>query len=388
MNNFPTYLDSNGGLKQVRTAEDDAQLLNDINESRNWAKQNKNMTFEHDTVDKNNIVSALNHGLKNKYFQDYFKSKYAQPAQQSVQTQLPKSDKFDYDKFYQDWKGGNKPIVNAIMDNYQKPTPELTPEQAQKARTAAGLTDTLSSMAEIFAHAQGATIRPREGASSIQTTNDRLQAFQDKYKNDMLRYQTVKGNAELQDFNQRLNMDLDQRKEDRAAQIYASKMAAEEAKQKAAAEIKQKELNLRQKQIGIQASAQAENARHNRRAEQISAQDKNTTAQNKTVPVFINGQQHRLPSDLIDHVVNLAIQDGSADSIPILIKGEHDKMTTIKQPITTTTNITPLQKKAIFEKSYGKYLSVDNKGNIQINESQKPVNKGTSNFSLNGVKSR
>jgi hypothetical protein len=283
-------------------------------------------------------------------------------------TYMPESDKFDYDKFYQDWKGGNKPIVNAIMDNYQQPTPEITPEQAQRARTASALTDTLGSMAEIFAHAKGATIRPREGASSTQTTNDRLQAFQDKYKNDMLRYQTVKGNAELQDFNQRLGQELSDRKADRQASIYASKMAAEEAKQKAAAEIKQKELNLRQKQIGIQASAQAENARHNRRAEQISAQDKNTTTQTKTVPVFVNGQQHKLPADMIDHIVNLAIQDGQAGTLPLVTKDRRGNPTTIQQPITATTNLNALQRKAIFEKVYPKYLTVDSKGNVGTNE--------------------
>lgn len=92
---------------------------------------------------------------------------------------------------------------------------------------------------------------------------------------------------------------------------------------------------------------------------------------------------------MIDHIVNLAIQDGQAGTLPLVTKDRRGNPTTIQQPITATTNLNALQRKAFkFEKSYGKYLSVDNKGNIQINESQKPVNKGTSNFSLNGVKSR
>jgi len=111
---------------------------------------------------------------------------------------------FNQDKFYEEWQSGKKPLVDAIMSNYTKPVPTLTPE---KAKFGSALTDTFSSLAEMFAHGQGARIRNREGASNQQTTNAKLQAYQDKYDQEMQRYGGMKANAELMDFNKKLELD-------------------------------------------------------------------------------------------------------------------------------------------------------------------------------------
>lgn len=146
------------------------------------------------------------------------------PTDEQITDQQPEA--FDREKFYDEWKSGKKPLVDAIMSNYTKPKPQLTPEEQQKAKFGSALTDTFSSMAEMFAHGKGAMIRNREGASNQQTTNAKLQAYQDKYDQEMQHYNGTKANAELQDFNHKLEIDRLNSSEKR--QYYINKQKQEE----------------------------------------------------------------------------------------------------------------------------------------------------------------
>ena len=103
-------------------------------------------------------------------------SRYQQ-AMQEVEQQEP----FDPNKVYEQWQTSKKPILDIIMAGQKKPEPTLTPEDEQKARFGSALGDTFGSLAEMFAHGQGARVRNREGKSSVQNTNERLQALRDKY---------------------------------------------------------------------------------------------------------------------------------------------------------------------------------------------------------------
>ena len=85
----------------------------------------------------------------------------------TTQTTIQQEDEyipeFDYQKAIEDYKTGQKPILDAIMSNYKKPEQQIDPEQEKKAKFGAALTDTFSSMAEMFQHGQG--VQGRRGGS-------------------------------------------------------------------------------------------------------------------------------------------------------------------------------------------------------------------------------
>ena len=151
----------------------------------------------------------------------------------------------DYNKVLEDYNISKKPILDAIMSNYKKPEPQIDPEQEKKAKFGAALTDTFGSLAEMFAHGQGALVSKRDTPGATQTTNARLQALKDKYDKDMLQYGAVKSNAELQD----LNMYLSARREadgaKRSYNLYLAKKAQEEADRKAKAEIDKRDFDYK-----------------------------------------------------------------------------------------------------------------------------------------------
>lgn len=137
--------------------------------------------------------------------------------------------------YYDEYQKQKKPALEALLNNIQKPVQEISPEQAQKAKTAAGLTDTFNTLAEMFAHSQGAHVQNRGNEPSSTTqTNARLKAIEDKYNANLERYNLTKANAEMQDFNQRWAEEKAARNEKRQNIIYQIKTA--QAAAKAAAE--------------------------------------------------------------------------------------------------------------------------------------------------------
>jgi hypothetical protein len=165
-------------------------------------------------------------------------NKQAEAYDQQVAT-LPA---FDHEKFYEDWQSGKKPIVEALMSNYKKPEQQITPEQAEKAKIGAALTDSLSSLAEIVASGRGAHIRNRgNDPTSTQTTNQRLEQLKNKYDQEMLNYNNTKGNAEMKDFSEQLEDAMKEKGQQRQYLLYKSKESKANAKEA------QKEANQQQK---------------------------------------------------------------------------------------------------------------------------------------------
>ena len=152
----------------------------------------------------------------------------------TTQTTIQQEDEyipeFDYQKAIEDYKTGQKPILDAIMSNYKKPEQQIDPEQEKKAKFGAALTDTFSSMAEMFQHGQGGLVQKRDTPSSTQTTNARLQAIKDKYDKDMLQYGALKSNAELQDLNMYLSNAREAAGKKREYKLYKAKAAQEAEK--------------------------------------------------------------------------------------------------------------------------------------------------------------
>ena len=150
-------------------------------------------------------------------------------AQEIYDQQLLQDDPFDYNKAMDEYKGGRKPLLDAIMSNYKKPEKQINPEQEKKAKYGAALSDTFGSLAQMFAHGQGARVQRKQGASSTEKTNARLQAIRDKYEQDLTQYQTIKGNAAVQDLNMHLANAKEASGKKRQYLLYRAKQAAEEA---------------------------------------------------------------------------------------------------------------------------------------------------------------
>ena len=151
-------------------------------------------------------------------------------AQEIYDQQLLQDDPFDYNKAMDEYKGGRKPLLDAIMSNYKKPEKQINPEQEKKAKYGAALSDTFGSLAQMFAHGQGARVQRKQGASSTEKTNARLQAIRDKYEQDLTQYQTIKGNAAVQDLNMHLSTAKEASGKKRQYLLYRAKQAAEEDK--------------------------------------------------------------------------------------------------------------------------------------------------------------
>ena len=87
------------------------------------------------------------------------------------------------------------------MSAYKKPEQPITPERAKKIKFASALTDSFATLAELFAHGQGAHIRNRQGNVNQRLTNQRMEQLQDKYAREMQRYNMLAANAEREGFN-------------------------------------------------------------------------------------------------------------------------------------------------------------------------------------------
>ena len=147
--------------------------------------------------------------------------------QEQEQYELPPI--FDYAGAVNAWESGEKPFVEALMSAYKKPEQRLTPEQAKKARTAAAISDSLTSLAEMFGYTQGVKTRDRTGKkTSVQTTNEKIDFFKDKYEQDMLRYNSLKGNAMREDFATQLRASMAGHQQQAQAQQQAADRAYQE----------------------------------------------------------------------------------------------------------------------------------------------------------------
>lgn len=181
-----------------------------------------------DTEEKKNPIDQYTQ-QENDYRQDA--ANYRKQLTE-IDKQMQQLPNFDYNNFYNEWKTGNKPIVDILTRNYKKPEQEITPEQSQKAKFGAALTDSLSSIAEIVANGKGSLVRNRGNEpTSTQTTNARLQALKDKYDNEMLNYNAAKGNGEMQDFKDQLQSAMNARGQQRQYLLYKSKEVQDNAKQ-------------------------------------------------------------------------------------------------------------------------------------------------------------
>lgn len=191
--------------------------------------------------------------------------------------QIDNTPYFDREKALQEWKDGGKPLVDAIMSNYKKPTPELTPEQENKARFASSLTDSLTSLAEMFGHGQGARIRNREGKSNTQSTNERLQQLRDKYEKDQLRYNQAMNDATLMDMRDYLKNKQENLGAERSHLLYKHKDALSREAAEAAARAKQAEMAWEKERFGKDMDHKGkglnETIRHNKAMEAIRRAD-------------------------------------------------------------------------------------------------------------------
>ena len=301
-------------------------------------------------------------------------SRYQQ-AMQEVEQQEP----FDPNKVYEQWQTSKKPILDIIMAGQKKPEPTLTPEDEQKARFGSALGDTFGSLAEMFAHGQGARVRNREGKSSVQNTNERLQALRDKYDAADATYRGVEANANLQDFTGYLSNAMKARNEKREFKL---NVAAQEAKQ---AELE------RQAQL-LAAKQAAEDKRHaDKMAEDKRQFDKRLSLdwykaqkeskaqaekekKEKVIPIFLKGKEREFPAKFMDDVVSRAIRDGLAGEITET-HSDITGRTTVKRPVTATTKLDDNQKRQIFEKVYRNYVYEDEKGNILTRQKLTPYDK-------------
>ena len=317
-------------------------------------------------------------------------------AQEIYDQQLLQDDPFDYNKAMDEYKGGRKPLLDAIMSNYKKPEKQINPEQEKKAKFGAALSDTFGSLAQMFAHGQGARVQRNQGASSTEKTNARLQAIRDKYEQDLTQYQTIKGNAAVQDLNMHLANAKEASGKKRQYLLDRAKAAQEAEKER----------------IRLAERAEDRETRAKQHADDIALgyarlnkDEKDKTP--KTLPVFVNNKQHEFPADLMEEVVARAIKDGVAGNITT---GKDNRNRPIVQKVTPTSSLTAQQKQAIFQSVYPRYLQEGDNGQLLIRRGLSDYDKKSgitaqekflkpkvqpaaekpsqSNFSLNGVKSR
>jgi len=223
----------------------------------------------------------------------------------AIQNQLSTLPGFDSKKAWQDYQTGGKPMLEAIMSNYQKPVPTLTPEQEQKAKYGSALTDTMSTLAEMFASGQGAMVRNRANdPTSTQTTNARLQALQDKYKNDLMQYNHINSNVQLQDWGQ-ARQDAKYESEKQYNNLFAQlkQARAQEAAARKAAETAQKEGI----DYGLKKDAQDETKNYHNKSLSIEQQKANKEKTDKFSGIIINAHPSD-PKGQIDETGNKVIQ--------------------------------------------------------------------------------
>ena len=276
-------------------------------------------------------------------------------AQEIYDQQLLQDDPFDYNKAMDEYKGGRKPLLDAIMSNYKKPEKQINPEQEKKAKYGAALSDTFGSLAQMFAHGQGARVQRNQGASSTEKTNARLQAIRDKYEQDLTQYQTIKGNAAVQDLNMHLANAKEASGKKRQYLLYRAEAAQEAEKER----------------IRLAERAEDRETRAKQHADDIALgyarlnkDEKDKTP--KTLPVFVNNKQHEFPADLMEEVVARAIKDKVAGNTTVETTDRRGQKTKTSVPIQPNTPLSVQQKQQIFQSVYPRYLQEGDNGKLLI----------------------
>lgn len=113
---------------------------------------------------------------------------------------------FDSQKFMEDMKDYSGPAIEFAKRYLTPPEPEISPEDARRAKFASALTDTFKTLGEMYASGQGARIRNRSGEdSSASRTNSTLQRMRDKDRQEQQKYQNFLYSSAMQDYTQKYN---------------------------------------------------------------------------------------------------------------------------------------------------------------------------------------
>lgn len=329
-------------------------------------------------------------------------------AQEIYDRQLLQDDPFDYNKAMDEYKGGRKPLLDAIMSNYKKPEKQINPEQEKKAKYGAALSDTFGSLAQMFAHGQGARVQRKQGASSTEKTNARLQAIRDKYEQDLTQYQSIKGNAAVQDLNMHLANAKEASGKKRQYMLYKAKQAAEEADREAKAAIDKRDFDykvqqdnksneLKERELAIQAQRASKDKPDKFEGIVINANEADGKAAvdatgKKVIP-------YKMTKPEIANIANTAKRDVAfIKENPNVYIDTVDRMGKAVRGLTSDENLAQMYAQWQYDKRYKKphvapevkqFMPWLPKVEQQKTATQPAATKPTqSNFSLNGVKSR
>ena len=149
---------------------------------------------------------------------------------------------FDHQAVAEAYKAGGGPILEILEQH--KPKPQITPEQARKARFAANITDALGNLAQMYTSHRGAYTRPYDGKTSTGVTNERLNKLQDEYTARLAMHDREKAAAQQRDYE--LLRQYAQKKAEMDYQAKIAKYNQEIAEQRRQADIRQKDLERRQ----------------------------------------------------------------------------------------------------------------------------------------------
>ena len=113
---------------------------------------------------------------------------------------------FDSQKFMEDMKDYSGPAIEFAKRYLTPPEPEISPEDARRAKFASALTDTFKTLGEMYASGQGAHIRNRSGEeSSTSRTNSTLQRMRDKDRQEQQKFQNILYGSAMRDYTQKYN---------------------------------------------------------------------------------------------------------------------------------------------------------------------------------------
>ena len=101
------------------------------------------------------------------------------------------------------WKeaeAAGTPALQFFQSVYQRPQPKLTPQQENKARLGAGIADSLSLLAEVFANSRGAYVRDRDPNVAQKTTAQTIKEYQNKFAGENDKYNNGLYGAQITDY--------------------------------------------------------------------------------------------------------------------------------------------------------------------------------------------
>lgn len=102
---------------------------------------------------------------------------------------------YDYKFDMEDYKKQSAPLIEYLSQGYKKPEPEITPEQAKRAKFASSITDSLSLLAQMYTAGRGAYTRPDTSPGSTNVTQQRLDKLRDDYMKRQMVYEGQMANV-------------------------------------------------------------------------------------------------------------------------------------------------------------------------------------------------